>query len=91
MEQIRKELAETEKKVEHLQEDIGMIDVYKEIIRDKRITSKRLFLVLFISLILSFLLLGICLVKDFEYSKFREDAITKQELIEYMSNLHQSE
>lgn len=91
MEQIRKELAETEKKVEHLEEDIGMIDVYKEIIRDKRVTSKRLFLVLFISLILSFVLLGICLVKDFKYSKFREDAITKQELIEYMNNIHKSE
>ena len=71
MEQIRNELAETEKKVEHLQEDIGMIDVYKEIIRDKRITSRRLFLVLFISLILSFVLLWIFLVKDFKYSKFR--------------------
>jgi hypothetical protein len=91
MEQIRKELAETEKKVEHLEEDIGMIDVYKEIIRDKRVTSRRLFLVLFIALILSFLLLGICLIKDFRYSKFREDSITKQELIEYMDNLHKGE
>lgn len=91
MEQIRKELAETEKKVEHLEEDIGMIDIYKEIIRDKRITSRRLFLVLFISLILSFILLGICLIKDFRYSKFREDSITKKELIEYMQDLHKVE
>jgi hypothetical protein len=91
MEQIRKELAETERKVEHLEEDIGMIDIYKEIIRDKRITSRRLFLVLFISLILSFILLGICLVKDFRYSKFREDSITKKELIEYMQDLHKVE
>ena len=91
MEQIRKELAETEKKVEHLEEDIGMIDIYREIIRDKRVTSKRLFLVLFISLVLSFILIGICLVKDIKYTKFREDAITKQELIQYMNNFHQRE
>ena len=89
MEKIRKELEENAEKIEHLEENIGMIDVYREIIHDKRTTSRRLFLVLFISLILSFILIGICLVKDFKYNRFREDAITKTEIVQMIQELHE--
>lgn len=79
-----KKVDNIENDVENLQENIGVINVYKEIIRsNRRINTANLITIIILS---AFLLILICFVfhSEKEFAEYRENSITKTELIELL-------
>lgn len=103
MERLKEEVEAQGKKIEELEDNNFVIDLYKEIIRlnkenadnqkktleMRENANNKLYKTLFTCIILIFVLvgvccflIGICITKDTKYNAFREQAITKEELIE---------
>lgn len=80
--------------INKLQENVGMIDVYKEIIKnseDTRQASKETYK--FITIIITILsvliiVLGITIgINQKEFTRYREDSISKDEIIELLKGM----
>jgi hypothetical protein len=91
-------IAQNEKDIEKLQENIGMISVFKEIINVTNKSNSRLFTVIricwgviFILSILIFVLITITFQNQKEFSKYREESISKSEIIEMFERLANDE
>lgn len=83
----------TAEEIEKLQENIGMIDVYKAILKsseEARIASRetdKIFKIMIVTLsILIIALVGTLTITHIEFAKYQENSISKTELIEYLKD-----
>lgn len=91
-------IAQNEKDIEKLQENIGMVNVFKDIINSTNDSSNKLYSVvqvcwgiIFILSILIFVLIAMTFHNQKEFSKYREDSISKSEIIEMFETLKNGE
>lgn len=86
MEDLEKRLLKVEVSVEHLEENIGMIGIFKEIIQTAKQINKYAILINIILSILIIVLLTTTNYNQRQFAKYREDSISKAELIELIQN-----
>lgn len=93
-----RELKELRDKVNNLEENIGMVNVYKEIIKntqDTRENSKEThkFITIMIGIlsILILILVIVLCINQREFNKYREDSVPKGEIIELLKGLQNTD
>ena len=93
MEQIVEKAEEVAKKTENLEENIGMIEVYKAILKsseDNRMiqqeTDRFLKRILIILIVLIIVFAASLAITHIEFNKYQKNSISKAELIEYLKD-----
>lgn len=81
------ECEELKKKLESAEIDAGLANVYKDIIRSIDNTNRNTFILIFILSIFIIVLMVFTFQNQKEYSKYREESITKHEIIEMFESL----
>lgn len=91
-------IAQNEKDIEKLQENIGMVNVFKDIINATNDSNSKLYSVvricwgiIFTLSILIFILIVMTFHNQKEFSKYREESISKSEIIEMFEQLSNNE
>ena len=72
-----------EERIKNLEEDnnFGM-NIYKKLIREDEKSKDRMFKLLLFAMLLLTIIIGYLIIKDVAMDQYREDSITKKELIE---------
>lgn len=85
--EFEKRISENEKNIEVLQENIGMVNVFKEIIQVTKETNKFNIIIIVILSILIVLLVLSMFFNQRDFTKYREDSISKSEIVEMFESL----
>lgn len=86
VESIKDDVESIKEDTEKLQENLGVIDIYKEIIKSNKRANLISVIAIVMLFILVFILITTLLHNQKEFTAYRENSIDKQEIIEILKN-----
>lgn len=86
VETIKDEVETIREDTEKLQEDLGVIKIYKEIIKSNKRANLISVVAIVMLFILVFILITTLLHNEKEFTAYRENSIDKQEIIEILKD-----
>lgn len=90
VESIKEDKEKAEQNIEILQENIGVIKIYKEIIRSNKQSNTISLVAILMLFILVIILIATLLHNQKEFTAYRENSITKGELIDLLKEQNSS-
>ena len=85
---VKQEVVEMEEKVEKLQDNLGVLDIYKEIIRSNKQANNISMLAIVVLFILVIILTITLIHNEKEFTAYRENSIKKGEIVEIIKEAH---
>lgn len=86
VENLEEEKEEMKEEIKTLQENIGMIDIYKAIIQSNKRSELTNIITIIILSVLLFIMIFTTIHNEKELTKYRENSFDKAELIEILDN-----
>lgn len=77
--------------LDEIKELENLFRTYKDVIQLQKQSNKRIYTLLIIFIVLLFVIIGVYIGKDIYFDRYREESITKTELIETINSYHLNE
>lgn len=77
--------------LDEIKELENLFRTYKDVIQLQKQSNKRIYTLLIICIVLLFVIIGVYIGKDIYFDRYREESITKTELIETINSYHLNE
>lgn len=90
VESIKVDTEKIGEEVEKLQENLGVLEIYREIIRSNKQANKISIIAIVMLFILVFVLILVLLHNEKEFTAYRENSINRNEIIEIITEAHSS-
>lgn len=88
IQELDEKVVEMEEKVEKLQDNLGVLDIYKEIIRSNKQANNISMLAIVVLFILVIVLTITLIHNEKEFTAYRENSIKKGEIAEIIKEAH---
>lgn len=90
VESIKEDTEKIGEEVEKLQENLGVLEIYREIIKSNKQANKISIVAIVMLFILVFVLILVLLHNEKEFTAYRENSINRTEIIEIITEAHSS-